>query len=78
MVRQKRGEAGALGRGADALSPRHTYRLGLPTFSLTATNKLRNVVGRVTPCAPFSERAVDCGAHGVTRPTDPNRMFPNF
>ncbi len=44
----------------------------------TATNKLRNVVGRVTPCAPFSERAVDCGAHGVTRPTDPNRMFPNF
>src|SRR5438046_9293806 len=35
----------------------------------TVTNKFRDVVGRVTPCAPFGELAADRGAHGVTRPT---------
>ncbi len=44
----------------------------------TAISKLRNVVGCVTPCAPFSKRVADCGAHGVTHPADLERMFPSF
>lgn len=47
-------------------------------MACNATNKLRNVVGRVTPCAPFSKRQADCGAHGVTRPNDPERIFRSF
>ena len=35
----------------------------------TATNKLRNLVGRVTPCAPQPSSDLPNGAHGVTRPT---------
>src|SRR6266702_5069288 len=35
----------------------------------TVTNKFRDVVGRVTPCAPFGKLSADRGAHGVTRPT---------
>src|SRR6266699_7010979 len=35
----------------------------------TVTNKFPDVVGRVTPCAPFGELSADRGAHGVTRPT---------
>ncbi len=33
------------------------------------TNKFGDVVGRVTPCAPFGKLSADRGAHGVTRPT---------
>src|SRR5712672_2229319 len=35
----------------------------------TVTNKFRDMVGRVTPCAPFGKLCAGCGAHGVTRPT---------
>ena len=35
----------------------------------TLTAKLRNMVGRVTPCAPGGSALPNCGAHGVTRPT---------
>src|SRR5437762_1007478 len=35
----------------------------------TVTNKFRDVVGRVTPCALFGKLSADRGAHGVTRPT---------
>ena len=35
----------------------------------TVRNKFRDVVGRVTPCAPFGKLSADRGAHGVTRPT---------
>ncbi len=39
------------------------------TLNSTVTNKFRDVVGRVTPCAPFGKLSADRGAHGVTRPT---------
>jgi hypothetical protein len=35
----------------------------------SVTNKFRDMVGRVTPCAPFGKPGAGCGAHGVTRPT---------
>ncbi len=37
--------------------------------SSKVTNKLRDMAGRVTPCAPSKDAARACGAHGVTRPT---------
>src|SRR5467141_1854272 len=37
--------------------------------TITVTNRFRDVVGRVTPWAPFGKRSADRGAHGVTRPT---------
>src|SRR5260370_36546650 len=40
-----------------------------PRLTSTVTNKFRDVVGRVTPCAGFGKLSVDRGAHGVTRPT---------
>src|SRR5947208_10662613 len=39
--------------------------------AITVTNKLRNPVGRVTPCAPQPASDLPNGAHGVTRPTQP-------
>ena len=40
-----------------------------PRLTSTVTNKFRDVVGRVTPCAPFGKLSADRGAHGVTCPT---------
>src|SRR6266566_560753 len=43
----------------------------VPCVPSTVTIKLRNLVGRVTPCAPQPASDLPNGAHAVTRPTQP-------
>src|SRR5437879_4696849 len=64
---------------APAIAPEDFSIWDIGQESSTVTNKFRDVVGPVTPCAPFGKLSADRGAHlprrcastagGVTRPT---------
>ena len=70
-----------IGRDGSSYSQGPIRRLALPYLAalkdgptevlpaIAVVNKFRNVVERVTPCAPRAASGPRKGAHGVTRPT---------